>query len=52
MSRHHSLLWKTMEKPKIRQQYMKLNLGSVSRLHVEKVSAPHNARPKTVPLIK
>jgi len=30
----------------------KLEFGSGSRLRVGKVLAPHNTRPKTVPLIK
>jgi len=51
-SRHHSYyrkLWKTIKKSKVCE---KLDFGSGSRLRVGKVLAPHNVRPKTVPLIK
>jgi len=42
-----------MEKPKIdKASLRKPNFESGSRLHVGKVLASHNARPKTVPLIK
>ena len=50
-SRHHSLLWKTIEKPKIKMSTNQIQRFG-SRLSVGKVLAPHNARPKTVPLIK
>jgi len=51
-SRHHSYyrkLWKTIKKSMLCE---KPEFGSGSRLHVGKVLAPHNIRPKTVPLIK
>ena len=51
-SRHHSYyrkLWKTIKKNKVCE---KPDFGSGSRLRVGKVLAPHNVRPKTVPLIK
>jgi len=51
-SRHHSYyrkLWKTIKKNKVCE---KPDFGSRSRLRVGKVLAPHNVRPKTVPLIK
>jgi len=51
-SRHHSYyrkLWKIIKKSKVCK---KPEFGSGSRLRVGKVLAPHNARPKTVPLIK
>jgi len=39
----------TIKKSKVCE---KLDFGSGSRLRVGKVLAPHNVRPKTVPLIK
>jgi len=51
-SRHHSYyrkLWKTIKKSKVCK---KPDFGSGSWLRVGKVLAPHNVRPKTVPLIK
>ena len=51
-SRHHSYyrkLWKTIKNCKVCK---KTEFGSGNRLRVGKVLAPHNARPKTVPLIK
>ncbi|WVY99919.1 hypothetical protein V8G54_025989 [Vigna mungo] len=52
-SRHHSLLWKTMEKTiKKRHGPRKPTIGFRSLLRVGKVLAPYNACPKAVPLIK
>jgi len=46
---YYGKLWKTIKKSKVCE---KLEFGSGSRLRVGKVLAPHNARPKTIPLIK
>jgi len=51
MSHHHNLLWKAIEKPKKKMIY-ESRIGSGNRLHMGKVLTPHNARPKTIPLIK
>jgi len=51
-SRHYSLLSKLWKNRKLRLWSMKSDLESWTRLRVEKVLAPHNVRPKTVPLIK
>jgi len=48
---HYSLLWKIIEKPKIKMSTNQIQ-RFWSRLRVGKVLAPHSARPKTVPLIK
>ena len=51
--RHHSLFQKTKEKSKkINKVCEKPDFGYKSRLRVRKVLTPHNARPKTTPLIK
>jgi len=50
---YHSLFWKTTKKPKKKSKVCeKSDFGSRSRLRVGKVLAPHNARPKRLPLIK
>jgi len=52
-SRHHSLFWKTKEKPKQKSKVCeKPDFRSRSRLRVGKVLALHNVHSKTVPLIK
>jgi len=53
-SRHHSFhgkLWKTKEN-RDKASLRKSDYESGSRLRVGKVLAPHDARPKTVPLTK
>jgi len=49
-SRYHSLLRKIIEKPKIKMSTNQIQRFG-SRLRVGKVLAPHNTRPKMVPLI-
>ena len=46
---YYRKLWKTIKKSKVCK---KPEFGFGNRLRVGKVLAPHNARPKTVPLIK
>jgi len=41
-----------LRKIKGKEKVCKTGLGSGSRLHMGKVLAPYNARPKMVPLIK
>jgi len=50
--RNHTLLGKIIEQPRLRKIVYESSLGFGSQLGVRKVLAPHNVRPKTVPLIK
>jgi len=47
-----AFLWENYRKTKNKKNAYEPNLRFGSRLRVGKVSAPHNTRPKTVPLIK
>jgi len=47
-----AFLWENYRKTKNKKKAYEPNLRFGSRLRVGKVSAPHNARPKTIPLIK